>query len=232
MKPFPGFDHLYELHDPIADRPFRGRFEHINSGAELSRAEASVEQPISVHWDMGSAIPSDVIWTTSAHPLIVSTHIINLLSENGCSGWTTYPVRVFNKRNIECPSYFGIAVTGRCGRIDLSKSIIALRQFPGGFFPEFRGHFFDPDSWDGSDFCMDIYDEKGKFSMQRIVTEDVVNLFKRQRITNIHFVRLSETSCSTSVYEIGLSYLLPPDFHARVAAAYREANVIPPAVYR
>jgi hypothetical protein len=232
MKSFPGFDKIYELDDPLGNRPFRGRFEHHSTGIELSRSEEGTKKTISVYWNMGSAMPSEVIWTTSVFPLIISANIIELLTDSGLSGWTTYPVRIFNKDNNECPGYSGLAITGRCGRIDLSKSVIALREFPGGFFPEFRGHFFDPASWDGSDFCMETPDKRGKFSMARIVTEEVVALFRRHRIANIRFVKLSEVYCSTNVYEIGLKYLLPSDYRTQVANAYREANVVPPARYR
>ena len=68
--------------------------------------------------------------------------------------------------------------------------------------------------------------------MHRIVTEKVVSTFEQNQIKNIQFVRLSETWCETSIYEIGLSYLLPTDFHDRVLATYKEAGQEPPEKYK
>ncbi|MEO8604898.1 MAG: hypothetical protein ABI629_20190 [bacterium] len=231
MKHFPGFERLYELHDPMASRPYRGKFEY-DGGFKLSRYEATVDRSVRVVWAMGSSTPSDVVWTTSGYPLIVSSRVIELLEMNKLTGWTTYPVDVFDKRDKPCTGYAGLAVVGRCGRIDLASSRIILREYPGGSFPRFLGHFFERESWDGVDFCCDSPDHKGNASMTRIVTEEVVALFKRHRISNIRCERLTEVSVDTSVYEMGLGYLLPKDFKARVASAYDAVGVAPPESYR
>jgi hypothetical protein len=225
MGGFPGFDRLFALHDPLASRPFRGRFEHHNTGFELSRGEEDVRRPILVRWDMGGAVPMDVVWTTSVHPLIVSSRLVDLLEENRITGWSRYPVTVLDREGDEADTYYGLVVTGRCGVIDLTRSEIELRQMPGGFFPEFRGHYFDPESWDGSDFCVPFHDRKDSASTQRIVTERVIQLLKRHRVRNIRAVRLTEATFPTSIYEIGLRHLLPRDFRARVAEAYEREGV-------
>lgn len=229
---FPGFDRMYDLHDPVGKRPFRGCFQHHDTGLQLSRAEATTRDPVRVTWAMGSAAPGDVIWTTSAHPLIVSARVVELLRSQQLTGWSTYPVRVFDKAGHERDGFAGLAVTGRCGPIDLSKSTVEVRQYPGGHFPEFHGHFFDPATWDGSDFCVPAPDAEGRVSLDRIVSARVVQLFKHNRITNLRLVALSDARISTSVFEVGLQHLLPADFHARVSSAYRAAAVLPPVRYR
>ena len=232
MTAFPGFDRRYELHDPLGNRAFRGKFEHENTGFELSRSEESVSGRPTVRWAMGTAVPGDIVWTTSAHPLVVSNRVLGLLSEHRVSGWSTYDVRMLDKYSIEHHGYAGLVVTGRCGVIDLRQSALQLRQLPGGHFPEFVGHFFEPSSWDGSDFSVPVRDSHGRASSQRIATDRVVKLFKRNRVTNVRWVRLSEVRFSTANFEIGLQHLLPPDFDARIRHAYREASVIPPERYR
>jgi hypothetical protein len=230
MASFPGFDQLFELHDPVADRPYRGRFDYARA-FELSRAEEDVRAPVRVDWAMGRAIPGDIVWTTSAHPLIISSRVHRLFDEAGLTGWKPFLVELFDKSREPQPEYAGVAVAGRCGRIDLERSQIILKRYPAGLFPHFRGHFFEEASWDGSDFCVDRADARGKSSMRRIVTRRVVDLLSRHRITNVRWIPLSEVSTSTSVFEIGSEHLLPSDFRGRVASAYRDAGVPLPKSY-
>jgi len=227
MKPFPGFDQLFELHDPVADRPYRGAFGHPNA-AKLSRAEENVAAAVQVTWAMGSGVPEDIVWTTSAHALIVSARVRESFGEAGLEGWKTYPVDVFDKNGVLCPGYAGLAIVGRCGRIDLERSSILLKSYPGGYFPHFRGHFFEESSWDGSDFCVDRPDDLGKWSMNRIVTRRVVDLLQTRGVSNVRCTSLVEVTTQTSTFEIGLAHLLPWDFQARIASAYREAGVPTP----
>ena len=230
-KPFPGFERLYELGDPVANRPYRGGFDH-DAAFELSRGETTVRRPVEVTWAMGASAPGDVIWTTSAHPLIVSSRVVSLLHTSKLTGWKTYPVVVFDKQGRKRPGYVGLAVIGRCGRIKLAKSHVIVQKYPAGYFPHFIGHFFDTSSWDGSDFCVDRPDSRGKSSMTRIVTEEVVALLQRNRISNVLCERLTEVSVATDVFEIGSRYLLPTDFQSRVASAYRAAGKAPPRLGR
>ena len=230
MSLFPGFDQLFVLSDPVADRPYRGKFDHPN-GFEISRAEHDV-RVVAVNWTMGASSPSDIVWTTSAHPLIVSARVRQLFDDAGLTGWTTYPVNLFDKKGDSHPGYSGLAIVGRCGRIDLERSTIKLHEYPGGYFPHFGGYFFEESSWDGSDFCVDRADHLGKSSMTRIVTRRVADLLKKHGIPNVQCVPLSEVSISTSVFEIGSHHLLPHDFRTRVASAYREAGMTAPTQYR
>lgn len=230
MTDFPGFDRLYELSDPVATRPFRGSFLH-ERGFELARGEARVNKPVVVRWAMGAATPGDIVWTSSAHPVIISSRLVDLLTGENLVGWTTFPVRVVSKQGHDCPGYFGLAVTGRRGPVTLAKSDIRLHQYPSGQYPHFEGYFFNPKTWH-SDFSVDVLDRKGRASSLCIVTEQVVALFKRHRIGNVRFVRLTEVSCSTSVYEIGRAHILPRSFRSRIAALYRDAGLQVPTKYR
>jgi hypothetical protein len=230
MASFPGFDRLFELHDPVAHRPYRGRFDSARA-FELSRAEEDVRAPVRVDWAMGSAVPGDLIWTTSGHVLIISSRVHRLFDKAGITGWKPFPLELFDKGREPQPGYVGLAVVGRCGRIDLDRSHVTLEKYPGGLFPHFRGHFFEEASWDGCDFCVDRADTLGKSSSTRIVTKRVVELLSRHAITNVMCIPLSEVSIRTTVFEIGNEHLLPLDFRGRVASAYREAGVPLPKSY-
>jgi len=232
MIRFPGFEHLFVMADPVASRPYRGRLCPDTDCFGVSRGEARPPRNAQVHWAMGSSTPSDVIWTTNAHPLIVHHRLTDLWAKEQLSGWGTYPVEVFDKDGRVCHDYAGITVTGRCGVVDLSQSRIELREYPGGHSPEFVGHFFDPESWDGSDFCVPVPDQLGRSSLRRVVSSGVSRSLRHGKVRNVLLESLSSQRVSTSVYEIGLTHLLPSDFVQSVATAYNNAGVIPPEQYR
>ena len=135
---FPGFEHIYEFHDPLSSRAFRGRFEPHEVAFELSRGELLTNPTVTVVWAMGGGEPSDIIWTTSAAPVVLHRRVIELLSSAGFSGWNTYPVEVRNKAGVLVSDYEGIAITGRCDSIDLARSEIVLGQMPGGVDSSFQ----------------------------------------------------------------------------------------------
>lgn len=208
----------------MANRPYRGEYRAPDNGAGVSRGETEDLATVPIHWAMGGGVPSDVIWTTSAHPLIVHGRVIDLFRANGFTGWSTYAVEVYAKDERVIPDYYGLTITGRCARQDLSRSSILLVQMPGGWVPRFHGHYFDPASWDGSDLFMEAPDQLGKVSMWRCVTERVWRVLRQAKVGNLLFQRLPDVSVSTSVYD-GLRHLLPVDFKDRLATAYAEAGV-------
>jgi hypothetical protein len=174
---------------------------------------------------MGGQEPGDVIWTTSAAPLIIHERVVELLTHSALTGWSTYPVEVHSKSGRVVPGYAGLAVSGRCGPVDISRSAIGLRQMPGGWFPYFRGHFFVPDTWDGSDLFMAAPDHLGKVSTMRFLSARGRQVLRGAKVRNLSLIRLTESQTDTSVYTIGLQHLLPADFERRLALAYAEAGV-------
>jgi hypothetical protein len=206
-------------------RPYRGAFAPHEAALDLSRAEVGAAAPVRVSWDMGAAAPGDILWTTSAYPLLVHARVVELLTNAAFTGWATYEVEVITKTGKAAPNYFGLAITGRCDRIDLSRSPIVLNRMPGGWNPQFQGYYFVPDSWDGSDLFMERPDRLGKTSSIRMVTEGVYKKLKEAKCGNLQFTRLSEDLMDTSVYTIALAHLLPEDFASRLEAAYRAAGV-------
>lgn len=229
MPSFPGFEHVYSLRDPLSNRSLRGNFEAREDCLALTRGETTTTETTRISWAMGGGMPSDVIWTTSAHPLIVHRRVVDLLREHGLAGWRTYPVDVTDKQGESHPDYQGLVISGRCGTVDLSRSVVVLSQYPAGWYPHFLGRYFAEDSWDGSDIFMETPDSIGRVTAHKFVTEKVRQVFDRAKIKNVHLQRLTEESVSTSIYEVGSSHLLPHDFTRRVDAAYARAAVPRPA---
>ena len=222
---FPGFQYLYLLRDPLSNRPLRGHFDSALDPCAITRGELLPTHPIPVLWAMGGATPSDTIWTTSVHTTIVHGRIVDLLRESNVTGWRTYPVSVTDKKGKLYRDYSGLVITGRCGPVDLTRSAVVLSEYPGGWFPHFLGHYFDDDSWDGSDLFMEHPDSRGHRTAVVYVTERVRTVFRRAKVRNVELKRLTEVSVSTWVYEVGSAHLLPTDFRARVDAAYVLADV-------
>ena len=225
MSAFPGFEHIYSLSDPLSKRPLRGEIDTKIDSFALTRGDVRVSEAITVSWYMGGAVPSDVVWTGNAGAVIVHRRAVDLLRDGGFTGWRTYPVNVIDKNGDSYPDYAGLAVLGRCGACDLSRSVVVLAEYPVGWFPHFLGRYFSENSWDGSDFFMERADVRGSFTGHVFVTERVRQVFEQAKMKNVRLERLTETSVSAMVYEAGKDYLLPTDFSRRVDATYTRAGI-------
>lgn len=186
-KSFPGFDALYTLDDPLSNPPYRGRLDNFTEESlAITRAKHVPSSPVIVRHKMGGA-PKDFIWTTLVYPVFVSQRVIDLFQDQGFTGWTTYPAVVYAKDGSTIPGYQGLAITGRCGPIDESRSERAFHTTRTGQHPILRGLYFDPESWDGSDLFT-----TSSLSGWRFVTEKVKRALEKARVRNVEFRRLTE----------------------------------------
>lgn len=188
-KAFPGFDRIFSLGSTGSSRAFRGDLgvETTDEVFALTRAELHPAHPISVEWAMGSAKPGDVIWTTYAVPVIVSESVVQLLRSHGFTGWSLYDVSVRDKQGQLSPGYSGLAITGRCGKIDYTRTIVVSRVYPAGIFPIGKGLLFDPESWDGSDLFTPIGNVGFIF-----MVDEVKKTLERAKIRNVSFTPLDQ----------------------------------------
>jgi hypothetical protein len=158
----------------------------INEDRALLRAELHPEQPIRIEWFMGRKVPEDVIWAATA--AIVNSKVITLLQENGFTGWSTYPVEVFDKAGARIEGYSGLAITGRCGPIDQSRSMTILKKFPARVSPMLKGYYFDQDTWDGSD----IFTPSARLDGRIFITAPVRDVLRRAKTKNVRMQVLDE----------------------------------------
>lgn len=100
---------------------------------------------------------------------LVSSRVKELLEENNISGWKTYPILLFDRNNKAILDYHGFSVTGRGGTF----SIIG------------NNYKYDVSQWDGSDFF--IVDNR-----TIVITETVMRLLKRNKISALNFIPLQE----------------------------------------
>ncbi len=132
--------------------------------------------------------PADIMGTTDAIPQIVSARFVDTLRLHGFSGWSTYPVRVYDKLGKERKGYFGLAVTGHAESDD-SKRKVVWEQPPtaeGRPIRAVEGVYFLPETWDGCD----IFTLGGGGHM--LCTARVKEALEAAKMTNLEFERMTE----------------------------------------
>ncbi|MDR0604221.1 MAG: hypothetical protein LBG80_07980 [Bacteroidales bacterium] len=125
----------------------------------------------------------DVLDTGWVNLYLISNKMKTVLEENALTGWKTFAVQVIDKKGREIQNYHGLSITGRCGKIDYSKSEIIKDTLLGKYY---KGLHVGLDKWDGSDFFMP---EK---YFGTIITNRVVEILKKNNITNIRLENLME----------------------------------------
>lgn len=184
------YDKLYWFHENFG--PFaRGLRVNPQEGSiadpvGLLRGEVRPAKAIPFYHDRGKRV-CDVIWT-GFFAVLISKCFRDLLRTEGFTGWSTYPVAVHDHEGKRLRNYFGLAVTGRAGPIDDSRSKKVWRgpHFEGGpKFQQYAGMYFKNDEWDSSDLFVP------KQSAFIIISDRVMNALKSLKIPNVQFDCLS-----------------------------------------
>ena len=167
----------------------RARTELSGDAERLTRAEATAVEPIIFEHAEGKR-PHDFVGTTWAVLDLVSDRFIRVLRDGGFTGWDTYPVVIVGKDGKEAAGYHGLSITGRCGPVEWEKSERVILPPPvreGRTMAGWRGLYFSPDSWDGSDLFV-----PSDRSTYVVVTDAVKTAIEARRLTNITFTRVTE----------------------------------------
>ena len=160
----------------------------IEDPKKLLKGEMRPYEPIDFRRDSGSK-PQDLMGATSVAFLLMSDRFTDALLEERVTGWGTYPVRLYDKAELELPGYYGLAVTGRAGPGDRNKTRIELQPPPvpqGQAMHAELGMYFEPESWDRSD----IFIPEGTTAV--CVVERVKQALEKRKLTNISFKPLTE----------------------------------------
>lgn len=190
---FPGFSDLFYLHDPLGRGAFRAELE---LDADLAVAAMRGEIPLPVvraRRIMGSDHPDDVVHTTSVGPVLLSERTVDVLRANDVSGWEVTPC--LWQDDAARAQYFFLIVRGRCGPLDETRSIPFDQRYPKGDVRRWRGWFFEPSTWDGTDLFMAPPNHRAKF-----VTGKVKRSFEADGITGAKFTRLDQVEYDRSEF--------------------------------
>ena len=185
-KLFPGFSSIYHLTSTGSDRPFHASVDMADTFSVI-RCEITPPKPVSARWHSGSKKPGDIIWTTFAGQLLLSERIVMLLGECGFTGWKTYDVNLAGHDGMSISGYYGLAIYGRCGPIDNDQSVKVPKQYPGGVFPVWKGLYFDPKTWDGSDIF--VPGDRGAWDF---ILREVKEALEKAKIRNVLLTPLDE----------------------------------------
>ncbi len=188
---------LYRFSDVFATRPFRLR-SRLPSGTLsgpqlhlLAQGKYAISEPIQFDAVEGDQA-ADVLWTQLVGLFCVSGRLIRLLEENEITGWSTYPIEVYDRQGNFLPDYHGFAVTGSKCDPEYSRSAVIDKPPPdprGRGYQVYKGLYFDESQWDGSDmFTVGVGEAVGT----RVVVDKVHRLFKKYKIRNVRFTPLSE----------------------------------------
>ena len=147
---------LFEFSDPLRKSPLRLRsrlpVESLPDRKRLAMVEqgrSKLTTPIQFDAAQGE-IAEDILWTQLVRPVCVSGRLIRLLNENEISGWTVYPVEIYDQNGVNIPDYYGFAITGPVYEADYSRSTIVLKPSPlprGKSSKVYKGLYFDEGQW-------------------------------------------------------------------------------------
>ncbi|MGH2543807.1 MAG: hypothetical protein ACRDIB_13470 [Ardenticatenaceae bacterium] len=184
---------LYELFDPLANRPLRLTPEgcsdwltHQQAVTLLLGQAVPLAQPVCLRGYMGRQV-TDFLWCALTPLICLSQRVVDLLSEPPFTGWSTYPVELYDRDHERLTGYHGLAITGRAGKRDRSQSQVVTKPPPvaGGLERQvYRGLYFQDEAWDRSDLFM--------VNGFKVVTEAVYQAFKRRKLSNARFTSLTD----------------------------------------
>lgn len=128
----------------------------------------------------------DILDTGWGYIYLISERMVNIMKENGFTGWKLFDVEVYDKQNNKVPGYYGLSATGRCGSQDYSKCIDFTTKFVenGPIVEMCKGFHFDINTWDGSDFFF----AKNHYGF--IITECVYHAFLEAKLSNLRMSNL------------------------------------------
>lgn len=180
---------LFMLKDPLINRyprlTTRGSLPSKADAVALFKGEQQLESPLRLYAYMGGSQPADVLWTGLIPLVAVSDRFIQILRDNGYTGWATYPVEIFGHKGEAIKGYHGLAITGRAA-IDEGKANLIVEEspVPGGRPAMVRQYYFvEPSSWDGSDLFL------AGTTTHICILQSVKKALEKARIRNVRFPR-------------------------------------------
>lgn len=130
----------------------------------------------------------DVLDTGWPSLFLISDKMKAILEESALTGWQTFEVRLLDKKGQELQGYHGLSITGRCGKIDFSKSEIIEKRLASNapLVKYYKGLHIGLDKWGNNDFFL----PEKYFGI--IITGRAAEVLKTSKLTNIRLENLGE----------------------------------------
>lgn len=161
----------------------------------LIRGEVIPPLPLNFVWSSGETA-MDHITTTLVTIHLFSQRVFECFRRHRFTGWSSFPIRLAGRDGKDLRDYGGLAVTGRCGRIDNARSVRTVRPARKieGDADVMMGLYFDPGSWDGTH----IFTPGGKV----FVLQDVKSALEEIGATNFCFMPLTRVENQMATLEL------------------------------
>jgi hypothetical protein len=158
----------------VYDRLIKGKYEGIAF-------------PVNFKQEYGRNL-ADIIDTGWAGFYLISDRLKDILEKNHLTGWKTFPIKLYDKKEKEISGYYGFSVTGMCGNLTFKDSdIIEKKLIPSGPLCRFyKGVHINLDEWDNCDFFTPVN------SSRTIVTRGAAEILKKNKISNLNLQNLTE----------------------------------------
>lgn len=160
----------------------------LESGLPYLRGERRPQAPIRFRRETGSRAVDLVKGSDPSYHLL-SPAALAVIGANELTGTATYPVEIDPSHITgSVVGYEGLSVVGRCGPIQRDRARPGTRLTAlGRTVPATLGVYFDPASWDGSDFFM----ASDSYAFV-LVTAKAADSLERAKLTNIRFLPAGE----------------------------------------
>jgi hypothetical protein len=182
------FDKVYSFDD--ADKRGSFRATTVNKDLQKEYLFSSVDDGIEIEfcWFMGSTL-FDVLPTGFAGIYLVSEKVKSVLDSSNFKGYCLRRISLLGKRKESIDGYWLLSIISKVGPILNERS--QKREMPpivpwADPYEAYYGLFFDPATWDGSDFF------RPENMFYTFVLEGVKDIFEKKKITNCEFKKVSE----------------------------------------
>lgn len=130
----------------------------------------------------------DIIDTGTVSLYLISFKIKSILEKNLLTGYEIFTIRVFDKKGVEISGYYGLSITGKCGKIDYNKSEIIQKEAEGSrrAHKVYKGLHIGLDKWDNTDFFLP------DGTSYIIISAKAANILKKEKLSNLVIENLSE----------------------------------------
>jgi hypothetical protein len=172
----------------------RGYDEETTSAKamEIFTARSRLNHPLRLGAYQGKRL-TDFLWSAMTPLVCISDRVVDMLTRDNITGWSTYETELFDGRGNLIAGYQGLSVTGAiCGR---NKALSRLVRRPpitasGKPFAVYKGLYFHETDWEGNDFF--LIENHGM-----VVVKKVKDLISRNTVSNVQLAPLPDVEIDT-----------------------------------
>lgn len=185
-------DSFYDDIFCLSDKDFNGvlHLNSINVSLDFNRIVKGEIKPTGtmVFKRVKGKKYADLLFTGWPGLFLISDKVVDILRKNSIIGWEVFPAKI-EFSELAAVEYFGLMITGKCGKIDSSKSKILMVSNPNRNFHvsmKKMGIYFDIGTWDRSE----IFSPSGTNYI--CLTNRVKKILENAMLTNIDFRKITE----------------------------------------